>query len=158
MADIDFLIICGDFQECVFLRFVPPQLVINYLLAHPRRKRYEMHVRSSSDSTVAGDTFLDTQPKERRASGKNTGLQSLRWIRTNITANGLLKVPENFEKHAPIYDHNDKVEVDEQPGEFPDSQREAFCKMLGIKNQFSVDEDAIEGEDFVVFERTILWN
>ncbi|KAH7355792.1 lariat debranching enzyme, C-terminal domain-containing protein [Pyrenochaeta sp. MPI-SDFR-AT-0127] len=79
-------------------------------------------------------------------------LENLHWIETNISAKGLLKVPENFEKHAPIYDPEDKVDANEQPCEFPNVQTEEFCRMLQIQNEFSVVENGMEGDDYIVFE------
>ncbi|KAF2794581.1 hypothetical protein K505DRAFT_303761 [Melanomma pulvis-pyrius CBS 109.77] len=109
-------------------------------------------IRSSGDILAAGDTSLDIALGKSDVPPPNAALQSLRWIQTNITAKGLLKIPENFEKHAPIYDPNDKANANEQPCEFPNSQTGEFCKMLQIRNQFSVDEDVTEIDNDIVFE------
>ncbi len=109
-------------------------------------------MRSSGDSLAAGETSLDIALGKSDAPPTNVALQSLRWIQTNITAKGLLKIPENFKKHAPIYDPNDKANANEQPCEFPNSQTEEFCKMLQIRNQFSVDVDVTEVDNDIVFE------
>lgn len=109
-------------------------------------------IRSSGDGPIAGDVSLDIGLEKSDAACTSKVLQNLRWIQTNITAKGLLKIPENFEKHAPIYDPNKKIKANEQPSEYPNSQTGSFCKMLQIQNAFSVDEDVIEADDYIVFE------
>jgi lariat debranching enzyme len=98
-------------------------------------------IRSSSDDPVTEDKFLEIALGKSDAACTNTVLQNLHWIQTNITAKGLLKIPENFEKHAPIHDPNDTAKANEQPCKFPNSQTEEFCMMLQIRNKFSVGED-----------------
>ncbi|KAI9654195.1 MAG: hypothetical protein M1821_006723 [Bathelium mastoideum] len=108
-------------------------------------------MRSSSDGLAAEDVFFDIAAKKSGAAGTDMGLHNLHWIQNNITAKGLLKIPDNFERHAPIYNRDDKVNTDEQPCDFPNSQTEAFCQMLQIRNKFSADDDVVEGDDDVVF-------
>lgn len=79
-------------------------------------------------------------------AGTNTVQQHLGWIQENMTAKGHLRIPENFKRHAPIYDPNDTSDVKEQPCEFPNHQTEVFCRMLQIQNRFSVKEDNCELE------------
>lgn len=93
-----------------------------------------------------------------RSSGNSNSIDAaqpdsgLDWIQENITSKGLLKIPENFEKHGPTYDPSDKDKASEQPEAYPNSQTEAFCKTLQITNKFSVGEkETVEG-DFIVFE------
>ncbi len=81
----------------------------------------------------------------------DTALQDLRWIQTNITAKGLLRIPENFERNAPFYDPDNKVEANQQPCEYPNSQTEAFCEMLQIRNIFSTEEEMTEDDGGIVF-------
>ncbi|KAI9692306.1 MAG: hypothetical protein M1822_006537 [Bathelium mastoideum] len=108
-------------------------------------------LRSSSDGLVAEDAPFDIAAKKSDAAGTDTVLHNLHWIQNNVTAKGLLKIPDNFERHAPTYNRDDKVNADEQPCEFPNSQTEAFCQMLQMRNKFSADDDVVEGDDDVVF-------
>lgn len=105
--------------------------------------------RHSGDGPVAGSAVPDKALGKSAVAGTD---KNLHWIQTNITAKGLLKIPENFEKHAPIYNPNDKVRRNEQPCEFPNSQTEKFCMMLQIPNKFSLDEDVTEDHNYIVFE------
>jgi lariat debranching enzyme len=109
-------------------------------------------IRCPDGDLVGADTCLDILPVDSDATPTNSVSQSLRWIQTNITARGLLKIPENFEKHAPIYNPDNKVKANEQPCEFPNSQTEEFCTMLQIQNRFSGCEDETDVDDYIVFE------
>lgn len=95
--------------------------------------------------------FSDDAPTNGNASPEDE-LENLHWVETNIAAKGLLKIPENFEKHAPIYNPDDKTEANDQPCEFPNVQTKEFCRMLQIQNKFSVIENVTEGDDYIVFE------
>ena len=108
-------------------------------------------IRSSGDGLVDEEKSLDIALGKSKAAGASIASQNLRWIQTNITAKGLLKIPENFEQYAPVYDPNDVAKADEQPCEYPNSQTEELCKMLQIRNRFLVGEDASEGDEHVVF-------
>lgn len=72
------------------------------------------------------------------------------YVRTNISTNGLLQIPDNFRTHAPIYEEPDTINVEEQPCEYPNSQTEALCELLGISTR-RADEPA-SCDEFVVFE------
>jgi lariat debranching enzyme len=110
-------------------------------------------IRSSAAKPDAIDTFLDLDGTLGKpgAGGTNTGSQNLTWIQNNIIARGLLKIPDNFERHAPIYNPGNKSAAKEHPGEFPNSQTEEFCKMLQIPTPFWVGEQVAD-EDYIVFE------
>ncbi|RSL63210.1 hypothetical protein CEP54_005273 [Fusarium duplospermum] len=60
------------------------------------------------------------------------------WVKENIVDKGLLRVPDNFAKHAPDYDVNVEPRR-EQPLEYPNQQTADFAKMLGISNKFHMD-------------------
>ncbi|PGH10705.1 hypothetical protein AJ79_05296 [Helicocarpus griseus UAMH5409] len=100
---------------------------------------------------------LTIQGSAARSKGQiwnaHTIEKNLHWVNENITAKGLLKIPDNFERHAPIYDPSDQGKYDEQPPEFPNSQTAYFCQLLGIPNKFSMGDDEGEGEedDGIVF-------
>ncbi|KAG8157441.1 hypothetical protein KVR01_012825 [Diaporthe batatas] len=71
------------------------------------------------------------------------------YVRENVTAKGLLRIPDNFKAHAPKYEGPDTAHSDEQPCEFPNSQTEAFCELLGITT--TREDDTASGDEFVVF-------
>lgn len=75
------------------------------------------------------------------------------WVKENIVDKGRLRIPLDFVRYAPVYEHDD----DDEPGsagngngdgdgdyghsqllpvEFPNGQTERFCGMLGIANLF----------------------
>lgn len=99
----------------------------------------------------SGPASLHSASQASNAARRSTVLDNLTWVQKNITAKDLLKIPDNFEKHAPIYDSSIKVKANEQPCEFPNSQTEIFCKMLHIPDLFSVSEDRTEIYDHIVF-------
>jgi len=109
-------------------------------------------IRSSSDSLEAECTSLDPTLGKSDAASANSISEHLHWIQANVTAKGLLKIPENFSRHAPIYDPSDKANANEQPREYPNSQTEEFCKMLQIRDKFSVGRGVAEDDGYVVFE------
>ena len=110
-------------------------------------------IRSSVTSTAASDEFLAIETSKSSTSSPPSDLAGRSWIQTNITSKGLLQIPENFEQHAPTYDPNHRIGIDKQPCEFPNSQTEAFCTMLGFQDNFSASEDVDvdEGGEYVVF-------
>ncbi|KAL2673650.1 hypothetical protein Neosp_012093 [[Neocosmospora] mangrovei] len=61
------------------------------------------------------------------------------WVRENIVEKGLLRVPNNFAKHAPEYDPN-VGQRREQPLEYPNQQTAEFAKLLGISNKFQLED------------------
>ena len=108
-------------------------------------------VRAEEKILVGEDESLDLKLNGLGVSGRDTNSQHLRWVQTNVTAKGLLKVPANFERHAPVYNPNDKTKAEEQPCEYPNSQTKAFCEMLNIRNRFALEEEATNEDDYIVF-------
>lgn len=102
----------------------------------------------SADGPVTMEKLRSLGKGKSRADHSNTCLS---WVQANITEKGLLKIPDNFERHAPIYDPTDKAAAKEQPREFPNSQTERFCAMLQIPHPFSAGGDVAD-DGFVVFE------
>ncbi|KLJ11756.1 hypothetical protein EMPG_13084 [Blastomyces silverae] len=80
-------------------------------------------------------------PPVQQTVDERTMVDNLRWVKENITAKGLLKIPENFSRHAPVYDPIYQEKLDEQPLEFPNSQTDSFCRMIEIPNKFSIGGD-----------------
>lgn len=90
-------------------------------------------------SMAAADASLQDSADEARA-----------YVRANVNAKGLLRIPDNFQAHAPAYDGAETVNSeDHQPCEYPNSQTKALCDLLGICTD-TVDEPA-SGDEFVVF-------
>jgi lariat debranching enzyme len=108
--------------------------------------------RAFADGLTIKAASLNITPGKSDAACAKTIPQNLRWVRKNITAKGLLEIPENFKRHAPIYDPAEEVKANEQPYEFPNSQTEQFYRMLQIPNKFSLSGDESEGENDIVFE------
>jgi lariat debranching enzyme len=79
------------------------------------------------------------------------GTNDMQWIRDNITANGFLAIPNNFEIVAPANDPLNLESVDEQPPEYPNPQTEKLCQLLGIRNKFSACESVEDEDSFVTF-------
>lgn len=78
--------------------------------------------------------------------------EHVQWIKTSITAQNLLKIPENFARHAPIYDPDDSMQWNGQPPEYPNSQTEAFRAMLQLQDDDASDNDVgAPGGDNIVF-------
>ena len=56
-------------------------------------------------------------------------------------ARGNMRIPENFEVTAPVYDAEVGIDGRAQPREYTNSQTARFCEMLGIGNPFDVSEE-----------------
>ena len=97
-------------------------------------------LRSTSTPIDPDEAFLTNlhispMSASTSTSTKNTPLsESLAWVQANITAENLLSIPHNMQRHAPIHSPNDMLDDTEQPQEWPNAQTETFCKMLGIWN------------------------
>lgn len=63
------------------------------------------------------------------------------WVQEHIVDAGLLDIPENFVRTAPVYDPSVPITTDEQPVEYTNPQTEAFCRLLGIPNKFDLSDE-----------------
>jgi lariat debranching enzyme len=61
------------------------------------------------------------------------------WVRDNLTAKGLLRIPQNFVAHAPFH-AAEMVGTEEQPLEYSNAQTAAFAELSQMQNQFEVPE------------------
>lgn len=77
-----------------------------------------------------GEAFYRTQIEKEEA-----------WVEENIVKRGLMKIPENFEVTAPVYDPSVGIYTKEQPREYSNPQTTAFCQLLAINNPFHISED-----------------
>lgn len=66
------------------------------------------------------------------------------WVEENLEKKGLMKIPENFEITAPVYDPAVGIRTQEQPKEYTNQQTVAFCELLGIENKFLASEEERE--------------
>ena len=148
-----------DLLEVESLWEVDDPSVVPYLQKTSENK-YALHydeewlsiVRSISHDLDVDDTIPELASLSIADEHEDVTSSSLDWIRENVTAKGLLRVPDNFEVHAPPYDGEGNIETDEQPPEYPNSQTEIFCKMLGISNGFMSSDSEVIDDDYVVFE------
>lgn len=99
---------------------------------------------TSHASSLGGHTGLAGASLQDRAE------EGRAYVRANVTVKGLLRIPDNFQAHAPAYEGPDTAQDDEQPCEYPNSQTEALCELLGIATS-KVEEPAPDDE-YVVFE------
>jgi lariat debranching enzyme len=67
-----------------------------------------------------------------------------KWVENNIEKKGLMKIPENFEITAPVYDPAVGMGTKEQPREYTNPQTVAFCDLVGIDNKFVASEEERE--------------
>ena len=67
------------------------------------------------------------------------------WVEENLVKPDKMRIPDNFELTAPIYDGGDIRNLRrEQPKEYTNPQTKAFCEMLGITNWFDASEEERE--------------
>lgn len=66
------------------------------------------------------------------------------WVEENLETKGLMKIPENFEITAPVYDSAVGIRTQEQSKEYTNQQTVAFCELLGIENKFLASEEERE--------------
>ena len=107
--------------------------------------------RASNDSLQLANPETLVVPPSRRNTPQITaetiaGHQT--WVRENLTAKGLLKIPQNFVAHAPFHAAG-LVGTEEQPVEYPNAQTSAFAELLQMQNKFEVLEmgSGSEGEE-----------
>lgn len=103
-------------------------------------------------SGSAEDKSTERELEETTASGTDVESENFRWIQDHMTAKGLLRIPENFQRHAHIYYQDAGPDDNTQPQEFRNSQTQTFCKMMQIKNISSLTNDVAGDDNHVVFE------
>jgi lariat debranching enzyme len=75
------------------------------------------------------------------------------WVRENVTKKDLLKIPENFERHALVHDPALDGAGD-QPPEYPNSQTARLAELLQMTNRLAMVKDESQestGIDLVDF-------
>lgn len=112
--------------------------------------------RAYNDSLHLTDpnTFVvpPAQPNQKPLSARTINEHRV-WVHEHITKKELLKIPENFTAHAPIYSPY-IASPDEQPVEYPNVQTASFANLLQIENKFEIieqDDDAGDDDSNILF-------
>ena len=98
----------------------------------------------ASDLTLGGDPSSPIPPNKGEAFYQPLIAAEEVWIEENLEKKGLMKIPENFEITAPMYDPAVGIGTQEQPKEYTNPQTVAFCELLKIENKFSASEEERE--------------
>ncbi|KAH7378442.1 lariat debranching enzyme, C-terminal domain-containing protein [Phaeosphaeria sp. MPI-PUGE-AT-0046c] len=106
-------------------------------------------IRSTSNST--SESGLDAESTKVHTGTTRGSTEDMLWVRDNITAKTLLRIPHDFEMVAPAHGSLEFKNIGEQPQEYPNPQTEKFCKLLGIQNKFSVDQSFDDEHGFITF-------
>ncbi|KAJ4171918.1 lariat debranching enzyme [Fusarium falciforme] len=85
------------------------------------------------------ETLIVPPHKGKQKSAASSIPKHKDWVKENIVDKGLLRIPNNFAKHAPEYDPN-VGQRREQPLEYPNYQTAEFAKLLGISNKFHLED------------------
>ncbi|KAK4182779.1 lariat debranching enzyme, C-terminal domain-containing protein [Podospora australis] len=92
---------------------------------------------------IANPETLIVPPATATTKVSKTSLdEHKRWTRENITDKGLLQIPRNFARHAPVFERSNPGEAvtDMQPVEYPNQQTSQFCELLQIENTFAIPD------------------
>lgn len=130
---------CWDVNDPSVAPYLPKTPGENFALHYDEEWLSILRATDGTAETNTAGSSLQDREDEGRA-----------YVRTNVTAKGLLRIPENFQAHAPAYEGPDTIHGEEQPCEYPNSQNEALCELLGIDTSRSDEPDS--ADDFVVFE------
>lgn len=65
------------------------------------------------------------------------------WVRKNVVEKGLLGIPLNFQRHAPVQSPDLVVSPNQQPLEYPNQQTAQFCDLLQIPNKFTLSSGSV---------------
>lgn len=73
----------------------------------------------------------------------------IKWVKDNISKKGLLRIPENFQRHAPVHGgEEEQLLQDQPPPEYPNIQTEQLASLLQMTNRLAHDvEEPAEDED-----------
>ncbi|GAB7336521.1 hypothetical protein MBLNU13_g09799t1 [Cladosporium sp. NU13] len=99
-------------------------------------------IRAYNDSLFLADPETLVVPPSRRNTPQITAetiADHQKWVRENVSAKGLLRIPQNFVAHAPSH-AAEMVGTQEQPPEYPNAQTSAFAELLRMENKFEVPE------------------
>jgi lariat debranching enzyme len=97
----------------------------------------------ASDLTL-GDPSSPVPPNRGGAVYLPLLVAEEKWVEENVEKKGLMRIPQNFEITAPVYDPEVGIGTKEQPREYTNPQTAAYCHMLGIENKFGASEEERE--------------
>ncbi|KAL2285406.1 hypothetical protein FJTKL_08319 [Diaporthe vaccinii] len=141
---------CWDVNDPSVAPYLPKTPGAKFSLHYDEEWLSILRATDSDGATETGGTSLGGPMGPAVTSLQDGADESRAYVRANVTAKGLLRIPDNFQTHAPAYRGLDTTHGDEQPCEYPNSQTEALCELLGITTS-RADEPA-SGDEFVVFE------
>jgi lariat debranching enzyme len=99
--------------------------------------------RAYNDSLLLADPETLVVPPSNRQNTPQITAKTIaehqKWVRETITAQGQLRIPENFFAHAPFHEA-EMAGTKEQPLEYPNVQTSAFAEFLGVENKFEILE------------------
>lgn len=100
--------------------------------------------RVFASDLILGDPSSPISPNKGEAFYQPLIAAEEAWVEANFEKKGLMKIPENFEITAPIYDPAIGIGTREQPKEYTNPQTVAFCELVGIENKFLASEEERE--------------
>lgn len=107
-------------------------------------------LRATDGAAETSGTSIAGHMGPADASCRDRKDEARTYVQENVTAMGFLRIPENFQAHAPEYKGPGTIHTEEQPCEYPNSQTDALCELLGIA-RIGADE-VVSSDEFVVFE------
>lgn len=115
-------------------------------------------IRSYNDRLhIAHPETLIVPPAKEVDKVTSTDIAAQRqWVKHNVSDKGLLKIPQNFERHAPVHDGQDARSVrDEQPPEYPNNQTAQLANLLQMTNKLATDRADFANDEGGEVEFTI---
>ncbi|MCJ1237148.1 hypothetical protein MMC14_005133 [Varicellaria rhodocarpa] len=116
-----------------------PQLQRPYILSYD--KEWLAITRVFAPDLTVGSRSAAVPPDKGHAYYRPFVETEERWVKDHVVARGNMRIPENFEVTAPVYDAEVGIDGRAQPREYTNSQTARFCEMLGIGNPFDVSEE-----------------
>lgn len=106
--------------------------------------------RAYNDTLLLVDPETLVVPPHRQnmpGVSAETIAQQQKWVQENVTAKGLLKIPQNFVAHAP-FQSADLVGTQEKPNEYPNSQTSELAELLQMATRFGGRKtESFNGDD-----------
>ena len=103
---------------------------------------------------IADPETLVVPPERHKKKVSSASISPHRkWVRENVTRKDLLKIPENFKRHAPVHDPALQG-LGDQPPEYPNSQTARLAELLQMTNRFAIVKNETQestGIDLVDF-------
>lgn len=111
-------------------------------------------IRAYNDRLRVADPQTLVVPPVSKGHGKDVSAKVLanhrNWVKENISEKGLLRIPEDFERHAPVHNGQDEQSrTYDQPDEYPNSQTVQLAELLQMENRLKYkteEEDDTTGD------------